>query len=77
MNGTDPPPPISTFVVRVWPKWSAERTRWHGRVEHVQSGESIALQNEQALLEFIRRFGALPTDNDKTQPIQETRGDLR
>jgi len=76
MNGTISPPPVSTFVIRIWHEWSAKRTRWHGRVEHVQSGESTALQSEQALLEFIRRFGALPTDNE-AQQIQETRGDLR
>ena len=32
-------PPVSTFVVRFWQKWSAAAPRWRGGIEHVQSGE--------------------------------------
>jgi hypothetical protein len=49
-----------TFVVRLWeppePSWgTAEGLR--GVVEHIQSGESVAFGDADALLEFLRGTG--------------------
>jgi hypothetical protein len=55
-----PTPPINTFVVRIWHEWSAEGSRWRGRIEHLQSGESTAFLDLEVALTFIRRFTALP-----------------
>lgn len=52
--------PVSTFVVRIWHEWSAEGSRWRGRIEHLQSGESAAFLDLEVALAFIRRFTALP-----------------
>jgi hypothetical protein len=58
----EPPPvsPVSTFVVRIWHEWSAAGSRWRGRIEHLQSGESAAFLDLEETLAFIRRFTALP-----------------
>lgn len=74
MNGINPQTPMNTFVIRIWREWSAGRTRWHGRAEHVQSGESVAMQSEQALLDFIRRFGTLPAENNSQKTPRLTGG---
>jgi hypothetical protein len=55
-----PTPPISTFVVRMWHEWSVDGSRWRGRIEHLQSGESAAFLDLEGALAFIRRFTALP-----------------
>jgi hypothetical protein len=57
-----PVPPVSTFVVRFWREWSVAGPRWRGRIEHVQSGESAAFLGLEGMLDFIRRFGAMPDD---------------
>ena len=74
MNGTNSNSPVSTFVLRIWHERATGRTRWRGRAEHVQSGESVALQSEQALLDFIRRFGALPAEEDAHDKSRSTGG---
>jgi hypothetical protein len=58
----EPPPvsPVSTFVVRIWPEWSADGPCCRGRIEHLQSGESAAFLDLEDALAFIRRFTALP-----------------
>lgn len=54
--------PQNTFVVRFWREWGgtdAEQTPgWHGRVEHVQSGEGMAFRDTRQLLAFMERFVA-------------------
>lgn len=52
-------PPVSTFVIRFWREWSAAGSRWRGRIEHVQSGESVTFLGLGAVLAFIRRFGVM------------------
>ena len=59
---SSPMPPVSTFVVRFWHEWSAAGSRWRGRVEHVQSGESAAFLDLNGILDFVRRFGAMADD---------------
>lgn len=60
-----PVPPVSTFVVRFWQEWSAAGPRWRGRIEHVQSGESATFLGLEGMLDFIRRFGAMPDDESQ------------
>jgi hypothetical protein len=57
----EPPPvsPVSTFVVRLWHEWSVDGSRWRGRIEHLQSGESRAFLDSDGLLSFVHRFAAL------------------
>ena len=64
-----PVPPVSTFVVRFWQEWSAAGPRWHGRIEHVQSGECVAFLSPDGMLDFIRSFGAMP--DDASQPTKK------
>lgn len=52
--------PQNTFVVRFWWEWQGkgpdEAIGWHGRIEHVQSGEGMAFHNTRQLLAFMARF---------------------
>ena len=41
--------PMEVFVVRVWP----DRSVFHGRVEHVQTGAAVAFAGGDALLAFL------------------------
>jgi hypothetical protein len=59
MSGTSCPPPASTFVLRFWREWSAAGSRWRGRIEHVQSGESAVSLDLQGILDFIERCGVM------------------
>lgn len=52
-------PPASTFVVRFWREWSARGSRWRGRIEHVQSGESATSLDLQGISGFIQRYGVM------------------
>ena len=46
-----------TFVLRFWREPSAGQARWRGQIEHVQSGQSAAFLDLEAMLRFLRRFG--------------------
>ncbi len=54
------PTPQNTFVVRFW--WDMGGTdsnapqRWHGRIDHVQSGENIAFIDAREMLAFLERY---------------------
>jgi len=54
--------PQNTFVVRFWWEWPGEGSEpgrvWHGRAEHVQSGEGMTFRDMGQLLAFIERFVA-------------------
>jgi hypothetical protein len=52
-------PPASTFVVRFWREWSVSGARWRGRIEHVESGASVAFLDLGGMLAFLGRFGVL------------------
>ncbi len=62
-------PPQNTFVIRFWwelPKGEPPHTRrWRGRIEHLQSGETLAFDDTNQILEFINHF----------LPVLETRVD--
>jgi hypothetical protein len=55
-------------VVRVWHEWRADGTRWRGRIEHVQSGESAAFLDLEGMLRFLRRFGVEADDEGEPAP---------
>jgi hypothetical protein len=57
---------IGTFVLRFWRETSTGKVRWRGRIEHVQSGESLAFLEFEAMLNFLRHFGIL--EGDQNQP---------
>lgn len=65
MPESPPAPPDSTFVVRFRREWSAAGPRWRGRVEHVQSGESVAFLDLDEMLDFFHRFGAMANDEEQ------------
>jgi len=69
MPEPSPVPSVSTFVVRFWREWSAAGPRWYGRIEHVQSGESIAFPDLDAMLDFVRSIGAMA--NDQSRPTKK------
>ena len=52
----------STFIIRLWTATdplSGEPQRGHGRIDHLQSGESAYFDQMQDALAFLRRhFGA-------------------
>ena len=58
-------PPISTFVVRVWREQSVAGLRWRGRIEHVQSGESATFLHLDEILDFVRSFGVMVSDESR------------
>jgi hypothetical protein len=43
----------------MWHEWSVDGSRWRGRIEHLQSGESRAFLDWDGLLSFVHRFAAL------------------
>ena len=56
-------PPVSTLVIRLWREWSVAGSRWRGRIEHVQSGESAAFLDLEGILDFLGRFGVRAGDD--------------
>ncbi len=59
---TVPATTTATFVLRFWHETTAGQVRWRGRIEHVQSGESVAFLEIEAMLSFLRRFGITAED---------------
>ena len=49
--------PTMTFVLRFWREWSGPESRWRGRVEHVESGQSVSFLEIEGLLRFLEQFG--------------------
>jgi hypothetical protein len=62
MSEPPPAPPISTFVVRFWREWSAGRSRWRGRIEHVQSGRHADFESLEGALDFVQGLGVMSED---------------
>jgi hypothetical protein len=69
MAESPPVPPVSTFVVRFWQEWSATGSRWRGRIEHVQSGQSAAFLDVDEMLDFVHRAGVM--GGDEGRPARE------
>ena len=64
----------ATFVVRFWRETTAGEACWRGRIEHVQSGKSVAFLGIEAMLGFLRRFGITMEDqNQPTNTVQVQR----
>jgi hypothetical protein len=64
-----PRPSVSTFVIRFWREWSAAGPRWRGRIEHVQSGESVTFLDLDEMLDFVRRIGVM--GGDESRPARD------
>jgi len=71
MTESPPIPPASTFVVRFWQEWSAAGSRWRGRIEHVQSGQSAAFLGVDEMLNFVRRLGVMRGDESQLAKKEE------
>ncbi len=71
MAESSPVPPISTFVVRFWQEWSAAGSRWRGRIEHVQNGESATFLDLDGMLDFVRRIGVMGGDESRSARKEE------
>lgn len=56
------PSSMATFVVRFWRETSAGELRWRGQIEHVQSGQSAAFLDLEAMLRFLHHFGVEADD---------------
>ncbi len=56
---SSPVSPASTFVVRFWWDRSGDESRWRGRIEHVQSGESASCLDLESILAFIQDLGVM------------------
>lgn len=54
--------PSSTFVIRFWHEWTANKARWRGRVVHVQSNQSADFMELESMLDFVRGFGIMEED---------------
>lgn len=52
--------PLNTFVVRFWREWSAAGPRWHGRIDHVQSGEIARFLDLDGMVRIIQGFDIMP-----------------
>ena len=64
---TAPTTAMVTFVVRFWSETSPGEVRWRGRIEHVQSGQSTAFLDLDAMVRFLHRFG-VDTDVRRSTP---------
>ena len=51
-----------TFVIRFWRETSEGKVRWRGQIEHVQSGQSAAFLDVDAMLRFLHGFGVEADD---------------
>lgn len=54
----------AAFVLRIW--WEDE-INWRGWMQHVGSGEEVCVQDENALLDFIRRRAEIPSDKKQSE----------
>jgi hypothetical protein len=50
----------------------AGSVRWRGQIEHVQSGQSAAFLELEAMLRFLRRFGVEVGEACRSAPDKET-----
>jgi hypothetical protein len=52
--------PQDTFVLRFWRELPngepPHRPRWRGRIEHLQSGQALAFDDPDQVLEFVDQF---------------------
>ena len=72
MAKSSPAPPVSTFVIRFWHEWSAARSRWRGRIEHVQSGQRANFERLGGALDFVRSLGVMAEDRALPSQMDES-----
>jgi len=71
MSESSGAPPVSTFVIRFWREWSVAAVRWRGRIEHVQSGQSIIFVDLKNAEDFMRALGVMADDQGRSSETQE------
>ncbi|HEX6383384.1 MAG TPA: hypothetical protein VF177_01830 [Anaerolineae bacterium] len=80
MDGAPAQPAAITFVVRIWPEWSLSGPRWRGRIEHLQSGRTLAFHDLEEALAFIRASGVFAGeqhgDSDDELPMKGVSNDV-
>ena len=69
----------ASFIIRIWwERRSQESAVWRGQIIHVQTGQSRFLQDESALIAFIKRWsGAVGgRDDDVVSPSHASEENL-
>ena len=66
---------LNTFVIRIWQAWSLSEPRWHGRIEHLQSGNMTTFQNLDQILTFMQAAGIILGDIVAVKEDVEDGGD--
>jgi hypothetical protein len=56
------PPPLNTFVIRLWLGKPTPETRWHGRIDHLQSQKHEVFNEWRGMLSFICAMVDLPPE---------------
>lgn len=49
-------PPLNTFIIRFWREPTQGQIRWRGQVLHIQSGETAAFADVEALVSFMEQW---------------------
>lgn len=52
----DSAPPLNTFIIRFWREPTQGQIRWRGQVLHIQSGETAAFADVEALVSFMEQW---------------------
>lgn len=68
---------VNTFVVRIWYEHSLATPRWRGRIEHLQSGRTLAFLELEQALAFIHALGMFASGqcggtNDDPSEVQDS-----
>jgi hypothetical protein len=67
-----PPNPLAcAFVIRFWREGPAGEPRWRGRIEHVQSGQSVSFLNLEEVPAFIRQVGVMAEEPSLPHRVEE------
>ena len=62
-------PRVFTFVVRFWKECSATGLRWRGRIQHVESGNSVSFIDVRKMLRFLCCSGVMA--EDECLPVEQ------
>lgn len=56
--------PQNTFILRFWWEFGevSQGPRWHGRIEHLQSGEGVSFKEAAQMLSFLQRYVPIQVD---------------
>jgi hypothetical protein len=59
----------STFIIRIWYEWSLTESRWYGRVEQLNTNQTMTFQELSQLLTFFADFGIV-NEGERAAPDQ-------